>query len=234
MKFTKILALVIASMVLALALVSCGGKGGEAFDVTVKIVVDGETKTELFNGTVAVGGDNTVLDAAEAACEEAVLDIWFDDSGKYIDGIGDYATKDNEDGTTSFWYSTINNKDVNGDDVLEAGQTVVFTYGASAQTNVNVYVYDENEEIVFEGSVKEGLLEDVLSVVCDGNYELADDGKAIKDIGDYVTINDGAFDCYFTYELDGKEVDKYNAAEDEIKGGSTVEFFYHKDAIEEE
>lgn len=234
MKFTKILALVVASMMLALALVSCGGgKTGETIDVNVKIIVDGETKTELFNGTVAVGGSNTVLDAAEAACAEAVLDIWFDDSGKYIEGIDEYETKKNDDGTQSFWYSTINNKDVNGDDVLEAGQTVVFTYGASEQTNVNVYVYDENDEIVFEGSVKEGLLEDVLSAVCDGNYELTDDGKAIKDIGDYVTVNDGAFDCYFTYELDGKEVNKYNAAEDEIKGGSTVEFFYHKDAIEE-
>ena len=234
MKFTKILALVMASMMLAFALVSCGGKGGEVIDVTVKIVVDGETKTELFNGTVPVGGSNTVLDAAEAACEEAVLDIWFDDSGKYIDGIGDYATQKNDDGTQSFWYSTINNKDVNGSDVLEAGQTVVFTYGASAQTNVQVYVYDENEEIVFDGLVKEGLLEDVLAAVCDDNYALTNDGKSVKDIGDYVTVNDGAFDCYFTYELNGKEVAKYNAAEDEIKGGSTVEFYYHKDAIEEE
>ncbi len=231
MKFTKILALAVASLMLALVLVSCGG-GNAGFEVNVKITTNDAANPTLFDGPVTVGGDGSVLAAIEAACEAEGLYIEFNSAGDAVEAIEDYATKKNDDGTVSYWYSVVDRKDANGDDILEAGQKLEYIYGTSESKNVNFIVYVDDEPVIDE-VVPEGLLENIIDVACDGSYSVAEDGKTIDDIGDWETKEDGGFSYYWVYKLDGKKVAKYNVEEDEIYGGSVVEFYYEAEEIEE-
>lgn len=231
MKFTKILALAVASVMLALVLVSCGGGKGN-FEVNVKITTNDAANPTLFNGPVTVGGDGSVLAAIEAACEAEGLYIEFNGAGDAVEAIEDYATRKNDDGTVSYWYSVVDKKDANGGDILTEGQNLEYIYGTSEPTTVNFIVYVDDEAVIDE-VVPEGLLENIIDAACDGNYDLTDDGKNIDDIGDWETKEDGGFSYYWTYKLDGKTVKSYNVQDDEIYGGSVVEFYYEADEIEE-
>ncbi len=220
MSIRKIAAVACAGLMLALSLASCGGEKAPDINVNVKAVTN--DAATIFDTPITISGDANVLDGIEAACEKNEIDITFSDDEDAVKSIGDYDSVDN-----FYWYFKVNGKEVSGtalDNVVADGMNIEYIYAEATSRSVTFRVVVDGETVV-EEEVTEGLLVNIIEEACD-SYELSDDGKTVEDIGDYETYSDDTTDYYWVYRLNGKKVEDFNASEDEIKGGSTVEFTY--------
>ena len=128
MKTCKLLALMLAAMMLVGALVSCGG-GGATTDVTLILQVDGDD-APMFDQVISVKGETiTVGDVVEEATMSYGLTLGWTDLDALT--MPDYPDHLNEDGTYDMWICLINGNEPKGrtrETEVKAGDKIVYTY----------------------------------------------------------------------------------------------------------
>ena len=131
MKFTRILALVLVGVMLALSMASCGG--ASTTSVTFKVTIK-ETGEQIADVVVEVPGkEPTILDAIALASERCEFTYELNNSGTSVESIGDYAMiYDEETGYHYSWYFTLNGAEPES----SASITVL------SQDDVIEYIYD--------------------------------------------------------------------------------------------
>lgn len=145
MKITRILALALVGVMLALSMVSCGGDSSDVTNVKLKMTVPSEddpTKTtDIFaDGTIELeipGKEPTVIDVLKIAEEEYEVDFDIeegasDNERSSLKAVDEYKTyTDEETGYRYAWNFLINGEEVNfhaGKATVAEGDTIEYIY----------------------------------------------------------------------------------------------------------
>ena len=137
MKFTRILALMLAGVMLALCMASCGGSAETVVSFKVTIKENGDFLADVASLKIPLK-DPTVLDALKTASElcsftydlndgETSVDAMMNEDGKYE------RCTDEETGLNYAWYFTINGEEPSGaasENVISDGDVVEYIYEA--------------------------------------------------------------------------------------------------------
>lgn len=233
MKIKKIVAIIAASAMLALCLVSCGGAAAD-INVNVKIVTNDAEHPDLLDTTLTVPGDAKILDIIDEACRENDIAVTYTEDDDAIQMIGIYDSVEGEGGVSYYWTYTVNGREVLGsaaDNTLKDGDTLEYKYVESKSRFV-IFRAIVDGEVIIEEQVTEGRLINVLEAACD-SFELDESGEIVMDIGDYETKIEDGYSYYWTYTVNGKEVKDPDASQDKITSGTVVEYTYVVEEVEE-
>ena len=233
MKLKKIVAVIAASAMLALCLVSCGGAAAD-INVNVKIVTNDAENPSLLETTLIVHENAKILDIIDEACRENDIAVTYTDDDDAIQMIGGYDSIVGDDGVSHYWTYTVNGREVLGsaaDNTLKDGDTLEYKYVESKSRFVTFRAIVDGE-VIIEEQVTEGRLVNVIEAACD-SFELSENGKILEDIGDYETKTEDGYSYYWTYTVNGEKVKDPDASQDKITSGTVVEYTYVVEEIEE-
>ena len=124
MKLTRILSMVLAGIVLAFALVSCGGEPAKEVTVTLKIVGSGEGDPVLDT--------QVTLDAFITACDENEIPYVLSDDNASVKDIQDFTNHTDENGIAHYWMYYINDVEPTSGkanaNTINDGDVILYSY----------------------------------------------------------------------------------------------------------
>ena len=132
MKLTRILSMVLAGIVLAFALVSCGGEPAKEVTVTLKIVGSDESDPVLDTQVTVKAANPTVLDAFITACDENEIPYVLSDDSASVKDIQDFTNHTDENGIAYYWMYYINDVEPTSGkanaNTISDGDVILYSY----------------------------------------------------------------------------------------------------------
>lgn len=132
MKLTRILSMVLAGIVLAFALVSCGGEPAKEVTVTLKIVGSDEGDPVLDTQVTVKAANPNVLDAFITACDENEIPYVLSDDNASVKDIQDFTNHTDENGIAHYWMYYINDVEPTSGkanaNTINDGDVILYSY----------------------------------------------------------------------------------------------------------
>lgn len=132
MKLTRIISVVLAGIILAFALVSCGGEPVQEVTVTLKIVGSDEGDPVLDTQVTVKAANPTVLDAFIAACDENEIPYVLSDDSASVKDIQDFTNHTDENGIAHYWMYYINDVEPTSGkanaNTISDGDVILYSY----------------------------------------------------------------------------------------------------------
>ena len=132
MKLTRILSMVLAGIVLAFALVSCGGEPAKEVNVTLKIVGSDEGDPVLDTQVTVKAANPSVLDAFITACDENEIPYVLSDDNASVKDIQDFTNHTDENGIAHYWMYYINDVEPTSGkanaNTINDGDVILYSY----------------------------------------------------------------------------------------------------------
>lgn len=124
--------MVLAGIVLAFALVSCGGEPMKEVTVTLKIAGPEGEDAVLDTQVTVKAAEPTVLDAFIKACDENEIPYVLSDSKDSVQDIQDYTNHKDENGIAYYWMYYINDVEPTSGkanaNTINDGDVILYSY----------------------------------------------------------------------------------------------------------
>ena len=132
MKLNRIISVVLAGIILAFALVSCGGEPMQEVTVTLKIVGTDESEPVLDTQVTVKSANPTVLDAFITACDENEIPYVLSDGNDSVKDIQEFTNHTDENGIAYYWMYYINDVEPTSGkanaNTISDGDVILYSY----------------------------------------------------------------------------------------------------------